>query len=317
MTESALVDAFCRHLRVERGLRPATERAYRASVEAFAAWLAPADIALDAAERADVRQFLVEAGRGREATTQARHLAALRTLYRWRVRSGVLAVDPTEGVRPPKARKRLPHVAAERALTDALDAAGAATAPRDVALLELLYGAGLRVGEASGLDLADVDLRAGLVHVRDGKGGKPRIVPMGAGAVRAVRAWLAERPAAETPALFLNRRGGRLSDRSMRRIVDAFGTTSGLPGLHPHALRHSCATHMLDGGADLRGIQEQLGHRSLSTTQRYAHVSVQRLLDAHRKHHPHSGPPVVAHAQPADAPVAAQSDGVTTRRSGR
>jgi len=143
------------------------------------------------------------------------------------------------------------------------------------------------VGEAAALDVADVDLREGMVRVRDGKGGKERIVPMGDGAVAAVRRWLAERPAADEAALFLNARGGRLSDRSMRRIVREVGQAGGLARLHPHALRHSCATHMMDGGADLRGIQEQLGHASLSTTQRYAHVSVQRLLDAHRRHHPH------------------------------
>lgn len=282
----ALLDGFERHLGVERGLREATCRAYLTSLRGFAAWLDTADIGLDEARRADVRQWIVEAADGRTETTLARHLAAIKAFYAWRRRQGVRTVDPTEGIRPPRARRRLPHVADERRLGQVLDDLPAQRPPRDVALLELLYGSGLRVGEAAALEVDDVDLRGGLVRVRDGKGGKERVVPMGGAAVEAMRRWLAERPSVEHEALFLNARGGRLSDRSMRRIVREVGQTGGLPKLHPHALRHSCATHMLDGGADLRGIQEQLGHASLSTTQRYAHVSVQRLLDAHRRHHP-------------------------------
>ncbi len=287
MSAEALLSAFEQVMRVERGLRPATRRAYLGSVEGFAAWLGTAEVGLDEARRADVRRWLVEAADGRTATTLARHLAALKAFYGWRRREGAMRIDPTEGIRPPRARKRLPHVAQERALVDALDALPAVRPSRDVAVMELLYGSGLRVGEASALDVADVDVDRGFVRVRDGKGGKERVVPMGEAAVDAVRRWLIDRPAVDHAALFTNARGGRLSDRSMRRIVGEVGRAFGLPHLHPHALRHSCATHMLDGGADLRGIQEQLGHRSLSTTQRYAHVSVQRLLDAHRRFHPH------------------------------
>lgn len=288
MTPPEPVERFLRHLRVERGLRPATLRAYRVSLEGFQAWLATAGVEVVGARRVDVRRWLVEEGEGRTEATVARHLSALRAFYRWVARaSGPGFVDPSEGLRPPKAGRRLPHVAGEAALRDVLEGLPATRPARDVALVELLYGAGLRVGEASNLDLRDVDLREGLVHVRDGKGGKDRRVPMGDAATRALKRWLVERPGVEHPAVFLNVRGGRLSSRSMRRVISEIGRAHGLPRLHPHALRHSCATHMLDGGADLRGIQEQLGHRSLSTTQRYAHVSVQRLLDAHRRHHPH------------------------------
>jgi integrase/recombinase XerC len=156
---------------------------------------------------------------------------------------------------------------------------------RNRALLELLYASGIRVAEAASLDVSDVDLKAQLVDVRRGKGRKQRRVPFGPPAAEALRTWLSRHGDRED-ALFLNKYGGRLSVRAMYRIVRDSGIQNGISGVHPHALRHSCATHMLAGGADLRAIQEQLGHASLSTTQRYAHVSVEQLINVYRESHP-------------------------------
>lgn len=283
MTDAPGVEAMLDHLRVERGCSPHTLRAYGHTLELFAAWLG--DRPVRGLRRSDVRAFLHRVSIGRTAATRARHAAAVRAYLAWLVDRGVLEVSPADGMRSPKVGSRLPRVAREGPLGDALD--GDALSTRDRAVVELLYGSGLRVGEAAALDVDDLDLDTGMVTVRRGKGGKERRVPMGDAAVAAVRAWLSQRSEAEHAALWLGPRGGRMSDRTLRRVVDGFGRVAGEVGLHPHALRHSCATHMLDAGADLRAIQEQLGHASLSTTQRYTHVSVERLLDVHRAAHPH------------------------------
>jgi len=196
--------------------------------------------------------------------------------------------SPAEALRTPRVPQKVPR------FLDVNEAQDVVEDPvqdgwyrlRNQALLELLYGAGLRVSEAAALDRGDIDLGQGLVLVRHGKGKKQRRVPFGRAAAQALQAWLAWRQD-ETRALFLNRYGGRLSVRSMHRIVRDSGVKKGIAAVHPHALRHSCATHLLGGGADLRAIQEQLGHASLSTTQRYTHVSVEQLMDVHRKAHPH------------------------------
>ena len=156
------------------------------------------------------------------------------------------------------------------------------------AVLEVLYGCGLRVSELSALDVEDLDLKQATLAVRKGKGGKERRVPMGPPAVRGLSAWLEERPEVDHRAVFLNTRNSRLSPRSIRRLLRRVGIASDNPGLHPHALRHSFATHLLGNGADLRGIQEMLGHASLSTTQRYTHVSVEGLREVYRRSHPHA-----------------------------
>ncbi|MEZ4241306.1 MAG: tyrosine-type recombinase/integrase [Myxococcota bacterium] len=189
---------------------------------------------------------------------------------------------PAEGRHPP------PRFVSPDAATDLVEQP--ALSVRDRAALELLYGAGLRVGELCALDRRDVDLTdGGWVRVRRGKGGKERRVPMGAAAVDAVGALLHAVDGAPEDPLFRNARNRRISDRTVRRVVERAGQAVGASGLHPHALRHSFATHLLDAGADLRGIQELLGHASLSTTQRYTHVSVQGLLDTYRAAHPRSG----------------------------
>lgn len=284
-----LAGRFADFLRVERGLSKHTLRAYGRTVSTWEEACRRYGVKPLAARRAHLRRFLFEAARGVEAATVAGHVAALRTFYAWLLETGAIEASPAASLRPPKVAVPLPRVPEERALGELLD--GGALDPQAQALLELLYGAGLRVGEASALDLDDLDLLGGVVHVRHGKGDRERRVPMGESAVAALRRWLEARGDALTPAVFVNRDGGRMSDRSMRRIVDAAGALGGVAALHPHALRHAAATHMLDGGADLRAIQEQLGHSTLSTTQRYTHVSVERLMDVHRAAHPHGKTP--------------------------
>ncbi len=287
MTDADLVQTFSRWLRAERGASPATEKAYLQTLERLVAHQATNGRTLETVTRLDLRGFLFLVGRGRKAVTVARHASAIRAFYRWMRKTDRLPVDPAADLGRPKVGRTLPRTATVDEMTHVLDAAEDEAPARDMALIELMYGAGLRVGEAAALAIGDVDLIDGVVRVRRGKGGKERRVPMGGAAVAAIRAWIAERPMADHDRLFTNRRGGPLTDRSMRRIVQARGRAGGVSRLHPHALRHSFATHLLDAGADLRAIQEMLGHASLSTTQRYTHVSVERLMDMHRRAHPH------------------------------
>ena len=282
----SLLARFEDFLRVERGASAHTRRAYAHTLLRLAVALAKRRVDLLAASRPDLRRFLADAGEGNAAATTARHVAALRAFYGWCVETGRMASSPASTLRTPRRPVTLPRVPTAQAMEAMLDD-DAVRGPQ-AALLEVLYGAGLRVGEAAALDVRDVDLHAGTVHVRHGKGNRARSVPVGPAAVEALRSWLAARPgvAGDAP-MFLNRRGDRASDRTLRRWVTHAGLTHGLPTLHPHALRHAAATHLLDGGADLRAIQEQLGHQTLSTTQRYTQVSLDRLLDVHRQAHPH------------------------------
>ncbi len=312
-TSAHLVEAWSRHLRVERGLSPHTARAYTHTLERFTAWLGSRP--LEGLRRADLRAFLGQVGRGREPATVSRHVAALRAFFRWAVDRGTLATSPAEELARPRAGRGLPRVPSEPAAAAVVE--DASPHPRDRAALELLYGAGLRASELSALDVRDVDLREAIVHVRAGKGGKPRIVPLPTAAREALESWLAARPDAAHDALFLNVRGGRLSPRSLHRLVATAGLAVGQPGLHPHALRHAYATHLLDRGADLRAIQELLGHASLSTTQRYTHVSTAHLLDVHRKAHPHGGGADPARAADGEPISAGAADAAGPARRGR
>jgi len=281
----ALRDRFLDHLRVERGASAHTLRAYHRTLTDLHAHLAGLGRGWAEARRIDLRSYLFAAGHQRAPATLARHVAAIRTFYRWLLREGVVERSIAEDLQRPKVGQHLPRVLSVPQAEELVE--HEALSPRDRAVIELLYGAGLRVGELEALDRDDCDLHEGMVRVRRGKGGKERRVPMGPHAVEAVRAWLATRDD-DQPALFLNARGGRLGQRSIRRVLDEAGRRAGLSGVHPHALRHSYATHLLDAGADLRGIQELLGHSSLSTTQRYTHVSVEALLDTWRHAHPHA-----------------------------
>ncbi|MFO0927623.1 MAG: tyrosine recombinase XerC [Gemmataceae bacterium] len=226
-------------------------------------------------------------------STIARRLAAVRSWCRFLCRQGVLTINPALGLRGPRQEKKLPRFLSQEDI-DKILAAPVGEDPltlRDRALLETLYSAGLRVSELTRLDLADLDLEAGLATVR-GKGRRERLAMLGPQAVAALQAWLAVRGAVGTrptrlPAVFLNRTGTRLSTRSVARLLDKYLQQTGLTDMaSPHTLRHSFATHMLDAGADIRSVQELLGHRSLGTTQIYTHVTTQRLRESYHKAHP-------------------------------
>lgn len=273
-------------LRAEQGASAHTLRAYGRVLTEIAERLD--DRPLHSATRHDLRGYLARAG-GSSATV-AQRLAAMRAYFRWAMREGLITEDPTELLARPRVRGSLPRVL-EPVETEALveNPIGEATL-RNRAILELAYGAGLRVSELAGLDVADVNCEEGLVQVRMGKGRKDRRVPIGPPGVSAVLALLESqgRGAKEivTGALFLNPAGGRLGTRSIYTIVHRSGVHNGLSGVHPHALRHSFATHLLQNGADIRSIQEMLGHASLSTTQRYAAVDLDQLRETWDNAHP-------------------------------
>lgn len=291
--ESAL-RPYALFLRAERNFSAHTRRAYLADVRQFAATIG--DVAPERVSAEQVRGFLAELHGRRHPATVGRKLAALRSFYRYLVREGRCRLDPTAGIPVPRTPKRLPTPLpvddCERLLESVAAAGNGASDLRDRALLELLYGAGLRVGEAVGLDVRDVDLHRGEVRVL-GKGRKERVVPLPAAAREALTAWVAHRsgPGLLGEPLFVSMRGGkaprRLDERDVRRVLRRRAQRAGLPGaVHPHRLRHSYATHLLDMGADLREIQELLGHASLSTTQKYTAVSAERLMEVYDRAHP-------------------------------
>lgn len=283
------VAAFLRYLRVERQASPHTLRSYHRDLAQFRDFLParPGEAPMAALDRVDarvVRAWLAHLhARGLEATTVARKLAALRSWFRFLVRRGALARNPAREVRGPRPGRKL---AAFLPVDETVELVrrGARTA-RDRAVLELLYATGLRVSELVGLDLEDVDFRTRSIRVV-GKGGKARVVLFGAPAAAALEGYLDERGRTPGP-LFRGRRGGRLGIRTAFEVVRRAARTAGLRRpVSPHMLRHTFATHLLDAGADLRVIQELLGHSRLSTTQRYTHVSAEQLLRAYDRAHP-------------------------------
>jgi integrase/recombinase XerC len=309
------VSDLAHHLRVERACSPRTVEAYLRDLEEFRRQYAGAHAGREPApervQAADVRAFVASLYGINDASSVARKLSSLRALYRFLVARGRAKSNPARQVASPRRKKALPRaldVDAAAALVEAPtapvaaggDGAAGPAALRDRALLETLYATGLRVSECCALDLDDIDRdRYGdscLVQVRRGKGGKERLVPIGAAAVAALDAYLAGgRPAMRHPksgrqdgrALFLNRRGARLTARSVQRMVARFALLAGTEAT-PHALRHSFATHLLDGGVDLRSIQELLGHASLSSTQIYTKVSLDHLMKVYDAAHPHA-----------------------------
>lgn len=288
------LEAFLRHLALERGRSPHTVRAYRGDLAGLLAGLP----GLHALDLAWLRRRLGQAhaaGAGR--STLARRSAAVRTFTAWARRTGRLPEDPGARLAAPRPRRSLPVVLRADQAAAVLDAAAAAATEddpvglRDVVLLELLYGTGVRVAELCGLDLDDVDRSRRSLRVL-GKGSRERTVVYGVPAERALHRWLTSgRPrlarSGSPPALLLGARGGRLDQRVARAVVHrATAAVPGSPDTGPHGLRHAAATHMLDGGADLRYVQELLGHAKLSTTQLYTHVTAERLKVVHEQAHP-------------------------------
>ncbi len=292
------VTAFQRHLEVESHSSPHTVRAYRRDLDDWIGFMAPprrdsVAAAIDqrvviAATSRDVRAWLAALhARGLDPVSLTRKLAAVRSLYRFLARRGVVRRNPGRDVRAPRPSRKLVTFLPTDEATAVVDARGLAgdTRDRDVAVLEMLYATGLRVSELASLDLDAVDREARTVRVL-GKGGKERMVPYGTPAARALDAYLGRRATALGP-VFVNQRGGRLSVRSIHTLVRRAARAAGVTRrVSPHTLRHTFATHLLDRGADLRVIQELLGHSRLSTTQRYTHVSMAQLLKTYEAAHP-------------------------------
>jgi integrase/recombinase XerC len=269
------------------GRAVATRTAYVRDVTAFAEWMSRSDVHdPGAVDRVHLRRYLASLGTRRLArATVARKAAALRCYFGWLSRQGRIGSDPARSLRAPSGGGRLPRVLSQGEVSALLDVgSGDALDRRDLAVLELLYAGGLRVSELCGLDRGDIDLRGRTVTVL-GKGSKQRRLPIHDAAVAALEAWLHDgRDEMEGPpdAVFVNRRAARLGPRDVRRILDRRAASP----THPHALRHTYATHLLDGGADLRVVQELLGHASLATTQVYTHVSKERLRSVYDETHP-------------------------------
>jgi len=302
-----LIADYLEHIALERNLSPHTLAAYRGDLERFLAFLVdylslkPDAVRPEDVDTLEVRAFLASMTRGKLAkSSQARALSAVRSLFRFACLNERLPRNPAASVRTPKQEKTLPRHLRPGEVEDLIEAPAdeSPKSRRDRAMLELLYASGLRVSELVGLDWRDVDIGNRVVRVL-GKGSKERMVPFGRKAAAALREWLEEWDLERAKSvgrrgtdekrepIFLNLHGQRLGDRSVRRILERYGQTAGLSqGVHPHMLRHSFATHLLEEGADLRAIQELLGHSSLSTTQRYTHVEIERLLKTYRESHP-------------------------------
>jgi integrase/recombinase XerC len=293
----AALAGYERHLRAERGLSPHTVRAYLGDATTLLARCrAFAGLDLGA-----LRSWLsAQSTAGASRASLARRAASARNFTAWAHRAGYLPADPGSRLAGRRAYTDLPSVLRQDQAAQALHAAARGAeqsdpaALRDMAVLELLYATGIRVGELCALDLDDVDGEARVLRVL-GKGGKERVVPYGAPAGSALRDWLDRgRPSLATgrsgPAVFLGVRGGRLGQRAVRAVVhDAVGSVPSAPDMGPHGLRHSAATHLLEGGADLRTVQELLGHASLASTQLYTHVTMDRLRAVHERAHPRVG----------------------------
>ncbi|MFP4026511.1 MAG: tyrosine recombinase XerC [Candidatus Brocadiia bacterium] len=291
----SLVDQFLNRLKVEKSYSEHTLRAYRTDLEDFRDFLNAREKEVQAAVLRDVRGFLATLrARGLSRSTVARKVSAIRSLYKFMYREGYIKKNPVSVLRTPRQEKKLPRfltVADIERLMDAPETTDWKGA-RDLAILETLYGGGLRVSELVSLDLDDLDLSAEVARVQ-GKGKKERLAPLGSTAIRAIRSYRSKVREANLPdrspiALFINAvDGGRLTSRSVRRILRKYLLKAGLDAnLSPHSLRHSFATHMLQNGADLRSIQELLGHENLSTTQIYTHLTTENLKEIYDQSHP-------------------------------
>lgn len=305
-----MAEMFIGHLAVEKGYSDATVAAYARDLHQFESYVQQHGGTLDAPQaitRQTVQGFLADLHRQRmNKTSMGRKLSALRGFFRYLAKKKFIAVIPTDGVRNPKTDTRHPKALNVDQTFAVLDERRQLTAEatrhrgnareqltRDLALAELLYGSGLRISEALDLNLSDIDPSSGIVRVM-GKGSKERMVPLSDTAKTALQTWLRQREALDAsgrePALFLGARGGRLNRRQATRIIEDLCKRVGLPqAVSPHGLRHSFATHLLEAGADMRSVQELLGHARLTTTQRYTHLNLARLVEVYDKAHPKSG----------------------------
>lgn len=299
------IRAFMTFLDLERHASHETVRNYASDLRQFQTFMTaecPDSQVLDPAtvQTESIRAYLHWLDRKREkSTSMARKLASLRSFYRYLQREGVVALNPAQAIRTPKQPKHLPRVLTKDDAAALMEFPGNQTrgSIRDRALLETLYSTGARVSELVGINLEDLRASEGLVHLR-GKGRKERIVPIGEVALQAIQSYLDQRPLKDPRALttkpasspvFRNNRGGRLTTRSVARLVARYSNRLAGGSVSPHTLRHSYATHLLDEGADLRSIQEMLGHASLSTTQKYTHLAMDQLQAVYDRAHPRSG----------------------------
>ncbi len=303
------LESFKNYLEFEKNCSPHTVRNYTSDLRQYLAFLAAREIKTLEVDRLTVRSWLADLQRKIGKNSAGRKVASVRGFYRYLLREGEISSNPMEEVSIPKAEKRLPKFFSvddvfrlmeapkpdKKLVTKKLSTRKLAI--RDRAILELLYSSGLRVSELTGLNISDINIRAEMIKVL-GKGNKERMIPLGGKAIEALSVYMEAKKTPNKPsknenedkaseAVFLNYRGDRLTSRSVARIVEKYLRKAGVPGTgSPHTLRHSFATHLLDSGADLRGIQELLGHASLSTTQKYTHITTDKLMEVYDKAHP-------------------------------
>ncbi len=307
LSESCLINQFIQYLSSERNASAQTRRSYLTDLLEFRSFIRQSDdnspLLIEEVRKVDkivIRRYLSFLHRKNRKSSVARKLSTLRSFFKYLLREGVVSINPAKNVSTPKVDKTLPSTLSVDEVFRLVESPNRIKRKRDSnfskkvilrdkAVLELLYSSGLRVSELVGLNINQLDLDLGLVRVM-GKGRKERIVPVGGKAAEALREYLREREniKGDDP-LFINKMGGRLSTRSVERLVKRYSISSGiLRKISPHSLRHSFATHLLDGGADIREIQEMLGHSSLSTTQRYIHISLGKLMEVYDRAHPRS-----------------------------
>jgi len=287
-----LVDAYMMHLKVERGLGAQTIEAYAADLSGLVAFLEGESLEWGDVDPAALAGWLLTlSARGLSARSQARHLSAARGLFRWLLDERVLKSDPTSLIDAPKKLRKLPSVLTGDEVTRLLSTPDRSKrrGRRDAAMLYVMYAAGLRVTELCTLGLGDVNLESGFVQVL-GKGDKRRVVPLGVPARKRIEAWLPDRGAwarPGSPALFVTSRGGAMTRQGFWKLIKRYARGAGIQkNVTPHELRHSFATHLLLGGADLRAVQAMLGHSDISTTEIYTHVTGEHLVSMHEKFHP-------------------------------
>jgi integrase/recombinase XerC len=325
-----LVSSFLEYLKLERHFSDYTVKSYGADLFQFCQFIRgeigrshgdpsrfgmpfeKLDQALSNCDPMMVREFLAYLhAQNYTKSTTARKLATLRSFYKFLIRRGVVSVNPLSTIRTPKQEKRLPKCLDLEQVQKLLDAPGDGDllSIRDKAMLEVLYSSGIRVSELVELEMSDLDLQEGVLRVR-GKGRKDRLTPIGSQAIAALNRYFEVRKIdprtanSQSPRVFLNKHGEPLSTRSVRRKLDKYLQLAGLdPGISPHTLRHSFATHLLNNGADLRSVQELLGHQSLSTTQVYTHLTTRRMKEAYDSAHPRANAPTIPHPASSPAPT--------------